>query len=525
MGLNPMALQTLLQQLKTLVPNQPQPPGGMAPQGAGSPMPPPGMPSAPAGPGGTAPFQPSQGGTGASSQGSPSPYNIKQDPMSGVGNLQPPIPQPRTQTPNFRGGPVAGLLQLLSSWHNTRQKGEQSEAANAAAALMQSIEGAKQSGDWTPTYNILHTNEKLFNKVYKGWLQQNEAQQKEKQTKQKPPDPDVQGFEQGVKQYLSKKQAQPNGSPPQGAPPPQGAGPGAPQGPPPPGSAPSSIGGYQLPAAGPQQQLQQQAVSAERQAQRQDPGRSLQGQLSSDEQRQVELTKTGMATTPETQARLETEQAKLKAEIQKSYSEVQIAQQNAQKAQFDMQRASTLAQNETTKGGIDLKKSDATYQKALVDLDISKSKLALQVLKTKTGATTKAPPVMLRGKFIAAEQAESYVKSILETRGKNGFSKQDVQDLQGMLRQAGSTSLANSLNSWWGQHMPNWLGGSGQEDVQGLLNSITSYKTGLKQTLDDSFPGWDGKSKAKDEDDDDSTVIDDDHDIVVDPKDLVTKPN
>jgi hypothetical protein len=384
---------------------------------------------------------------------------------------------------------------------------------------MQSIEGAKNTGDWTPTYNILHTNEKLFNKVYKGWLQKNEAQQKEKQSKEKPPDPDVQGFEQGVQQYMQKKQSQP-----QGAQPPQGAGQKPPQGPPAPGSAPTSVGGYQLPEAAPQQQLQQQAVSAEQQAQRQDPRRSLQGQLSSDEQRQAELSKTGQIITPEQQMKYDTERAKSQAEIAKTYSEVQISQQNAQRAQSEFQRATVLQQTDVAKGGIELKKADAALQKSLVDLDISRSKLQLQMLKTKQGPNAKQAPAGLRQRYIAASQAEAAVQDILNSpRAAHGFTKQDVQDLQGLLRSAGSTALAGSLPGWYGAHMSNWLGGSGKTDVQSMLDSIKSYKTGLKDTLDSGFPGWDGKTKAQTDEPDET--IDEDYDIVVKPEDLApTKP-
>jgi len=372
------------------------------------------------------------------------------------------------------------MLQLLSSWHTNKQKSEQSEAANAATSLMQAIEGAKTTGDWTPVHVIMHNNEKLFNKVYKGWLQKSEMQEKQKQSKQKPPDPDVQGFEQGVQQYLSKKQG---GQPP----------PGGQQGPP---QAPRAVGGYQLPAASPPQQLQQQAVSAERQAQRQDPGRSLQGQLSSGEQRTAELAKTGQIVTPEQQLKYDTEMAKSKAEITKTYSEVQIAQQNAQRAQSEYQRATTLAQTETEKGGIELKKADSALQKAVVDLDISKSKLQLQMMKTKMGPNAKTPPAGLRQRYVAATQAEAAVQDILDSpRAAHGFTKQDVQDLQGLLRSAGSTALAGSLPGWYGAHLPNWLGGSGKADVQSMLDSIKSYKTGLKDTLDGGFPGWDGKKK------------------------------
>jgi len=216
------------------------------------------------------------------------------------------------------------LISLLGNWHSNKQKNENSEAANAAQSLMQAIEAAKSTGDWTPAHTILHNNEKLFNKVYKGWLQKNEmqAQEQQKKSKSKPPDPDVQGFEQGVQQFLQKKQQQPQGAPPQG-------------------SAPKALGGYQLPGAPAPQQIQQQATSATQQAQRQDPSRGLPGgQLTSGESRQAELAGAGLAQTPKTEA----EMAKYQSQMQTAALAVQKAQADAQKAMTELQLKNAEAQ-------------------------------------------------------------------------------------------------------------------------------------------------------------------------------------
>src|SRR6266404_6976519 len=166
----------------------------------------PGMPLPGAMPGGAPrPQQPTQ------STAAPA-YNIRSDPRSNIGSLQPPVQRPAPT--EFQGsGPVGALISLLGNWHSNKQKNENSEAANAAQSLMQAIEAAKSTGDWTPAHTILHNNEKLFNKVYKGWLQKNEmqAQEQQKKGKAKPPDPDVQGFEQGVQEFLQKKQSAPQG--------------------------------------------------------------------------------------------------------------------------------------------------------------------------------------------------------------------------------------------------------------------------------------------------------------------------
>src|SRR6266436_6761541 len=76
-----------------------------------------------------------------------SAYSIKQDPKAAVGNFGAPTPQPISE--------IHGLQSLLLGWHSRKQQSQQAEAANAAQALLQAIEGAKQSGDWTPAYEIL----------------------------------------------------------------------------------------------------------------------------------------------------------------------------------------------------------------------------------------------------------------------------------------------------------------------------------------------------------------------------------
>jgi hypothetical protein len=400
------------------------------------------------------------------------------------------------------------LISLLGNWHSSKQKSENTEAANAAQSLMQAIEGAKSTGDWTPAYTILHNNEKLFNKVYKGWLQKNEmqAQEQQKKSKAKPPDPDVQGFEQGVQQFLQKKQQQPQGSPP------------------PQGSAPKAMGGYQLPAAPPQQQIQQQATSSAQQAQRQDPARGLPGgQLTSGESRQAELAGAGLATTPKTAAEME----KYKSQMQTAALAVQRAQFESQKAQKEVELKEAEGKIAEKKGAFSLALEEKQLAKANIDLDIARARLAF--LRASGGGKSQQPPASLVKILASSDQAESYVKSVLDSRGDKGFTAQDVQSLQGMLRESGATALAQSLPGWMSRKAPSWLGGSGKEDVQSLLDSIKNYKKGLEDTLSERYPAWEGrKSKtASASGGVDSAGGDDeevDADIIIDPKDMEEPP-
>jgi hypothetical protein len=496
MGSNPQ-LQALLQNpgflsyLKQKLGGQ----GGAPPPGGMSPV----------GPGGTAPFQPQGAAPGALPTGqppsqalppqagpppgqNPSPYKIQNDPNAGVGSLPKPVEQPMTKLPQWSGGPVAGFLQLLTSFYNKKQESQHAEAANAAQALMQAIDGAKQTGDWTPVSVIMHNNEKLFNKVYKGWLQKSEMQQQEKQKKPEKPDPEVQGVEQGIQQYIQKKQkgggppsstgASPQGQQPaqgqapQGPPPPQGMPPGAP----PPGGAPRSMGGYQIPQAGPQQRLAQQGASAELQAQRQDPGRSLTGQLSSPEQRQVELTKTGMATTPAEQAKLQAEMVKYQSEMTKSATELQIATANAQREQAMFQRAQTEATSAGEKGKLSVQEGQQKLDKAKIDVDIAKVRYqTAQMGMRSKGQAKKVVSIGYQTKIASTQAALAMIQDV--QKQNRGFSYNEVQKLQQELKTAGASSLATDLPSKWF----NWMHGTGQ--VNDFADRVDEYKTSLEKSL------------------------------------------
>jgi hypothetical protein len=153
-----------------------------------------------------------------------------------------PIPQP--MTPSYQPPPggellsskltphgsavysgIQGMSQFLSQWQQKREAKQQGEAANIAQNLMQAI----QTGDTATAHEIMNDPKatKILNKVYKGWLT------KAKESK-KGPEPDVLGFEQGIKQYMEGKASQPP-------------------------AMPAQMGGYHLPSAAPQQ-MQEAAI-------------------------------------------------------------------------------------------------------------------------------------------------------------------------------------------------------------------------------------------------------------------------
>lgn len=404
------------------------------------------------------------------------PLGVKQDPSATVGNLPKPIQRP--EPIEMQGyGPVGTLISLLGNWSARKQKKENTEAANAAQELMQAIEGAKTTGDWAPAESILHENEKLFNKVYKGWLQKSEMKQKQSQQKA---DPDVQGFEAGVQSYMDKKKQQPAQAPAQ--PQPQ-----------------RQLGGYQLPAASPEQALTQQAVSGERQAVARDPSRTLQSKLTSGEMRAAELG----AGPYKTQAEIVAAQAKM----QESAMGVIKAQHEVQKAQSELEIKGVELATAKEKGAVSLDLERSRVAKANLDLDISRTKLQIEREKARSGGLSPATRLKLGTQTAAADSVIKYLDSI---KNQNGFTADNITYLQGLLRQAGATGLATALPKNW---FSRWT--SGKEDIQTLLDGIKEYRDNLGSLSTD---------KTDTSEDTGDTEGEVDADIVVDPNDPALKP-
>jgi hypothetical protein len=411
-------------------------------------------------------------------------YNIKPDPRTNVGNFNQPQAQPIPE--------IHSLQQLITGFYTRREQSKQAEAANAAQALMQAIEGAKNTGDWTPAYEILTKNEKLFNKVYKGWLQKSEQQKKQAQAGPEKSDPETQGFEQGVQTHLQKKQQQQQPRPPV---------PGM-------GTAPTSLAGYQLPAAGPQQALQQQGMSAERQAVQQDPTRVLQGQLTGGETRQAELGKEGLAVTP-----------KLQAELEKYDAEIKKAELTYQKGQLDLQTAQQKAITTGKRDEAMLKALDLKNQKAAIDLDIWRQKRANEIAKHK-GLKNVSQSFQLKWQVI--QRAENVLKNVIANKGQ--IDKSNISTIASLLQSAGASKLASTLSDQQKSSFRPWLFSysSPQEILDGLNEYKEAYKKAFIDAKETTSPTDSDKETPEGSDEGDPV----DADIIVSPEDLepVKKP-
>jgi hypothetical protein len=362
---------------------------------------------------------------------------------------------------------IQGVAQVLHQWNEKKDAKEAAEAANIAQNLMLAME----NNDIATVHEILNDKHstKVLQKVYKGWLTKAQDSQKQMEAQgkpQKPPDPTVQGFEQGVQQHVEQKQ--------QGQQQQQ--------------QMPRSEGGFLLPQAGPTQQIQQLQQQEALRRQKADPGLGQPTQMSSGEQRQAELGHAGLAETPATIAQHE----KYHEQVIKAAADVQRSMNEAKKAELEVQVKQIESKNAQLRGQQAQALETQKLLLAKVNLDIAAQRLKLLQAKTSMGAQAKAkqPPANLIKQVEASDQAISYVQSVLDSRGDKGFTQGDVQALSGMLRQAGAVSLSQTLPGWMGIHAPSWAGGSGKKDIENLLDSLTSYKTGLDNTVHDINPNW-----------------------------------
>jgi len=206
---------------------------------------------------------------------------------------------------------IQGVSQVLGQWQQKREAKQQAEAANIAQNLVTAI----QNGDQGEVSAILNDPKatKVLNKVYKGWL--TPAPQ------QKPQDPEVQAFTQGVAKAASSPQITGGqatsgggypitnaGSPQmtQQAPPQQQQTQQQQQQQAPQEGMPRQMGGYMLPQSLPQDLLARAQANAQLSAARQDPGRLLGGdQLTSQEVRQTQIYASGLGVSPKELAVLE----------------------------------------------------------------------------------------------------------------------------------------------------------------------------------------------------------------------------
>lgn len=425
------------------------------------------------------------------------PSAVKFDPMSNAGSLPAPIAQPGPSGPTSSPGSaeilakldprsaqiysgIQGVTQFIQSNLQKKDQSQKAEAANAAQALMSALEGAKTTGDYRPAQQILENNESLFNKVYKGWLQKSEdaKKAKEKASSAKKPDPDVEGFEQGLAQYLGSGAAKQPGQP----------------------QPPQTLQGrngarYMLPQANPAQAIQQQQQSQQMQQQRQSPGQPI--------------------LTPEERVKM----AQYQAEFQKGLVDLQRSQDELKKADLENQKAVTELQTTQAKGAASKQIDQLNVLKAGADLDIKKQQLLNTQAQLRNiqarGALTQKLSNAYKIKFAAVDQAEQILTTM--KADKRDFTPSDIRDLQQHLKIAGASSLASSLNKTFNNHwyLPDSFT---KPTVDQLFDSVESYKQNLR-AIAPALPSGE-VDKSDDETEDGDTTPDDSNVITVSPEDM-----
>lgn len=219
---------------------------------------------------------------------------------------------------------IQGVSQMLGQWQQKKEQKSQAEAANIAQNLMKAVE----SGDKDEVAAILNDpkSTKVLNKVYKGWL--TPAPQ------EKPQDPEVQAFTQGIVKYMestgpkigSAGTATSGGGYPitnAGGPPmTQGQQPQPQQQPQQQqqGGMPRQMGGYMLPQSLPPDLMKAATQNAELQRAKQDPGSLLgNNQLSSEQIKQAQMYAAQLDVSPKELAMLDASQQR---ELIKAYAKV-----------------------------------------------------------------------------------------------------------------------------------------------------------------------------------------------------------
>jgi hypothetical protein len=394
------------------------------------------------------PFMQSPGGMDMSS--------IKADPRVATGSLPMPIPTPERQVQGPTRGDeifqsslnprnqaafnaVQGVSQFVQQWAQRKDQRQHVEAMNASKALMQALDAK----DYVQAESILNHHGKIFDKVFKGWLQKDEEAQKQMESskKQKKPDPTVQGVETAIQQYLQGKSSQ------------------APQ-------PPKSLGGYYLPKAAPAQQAKSQQESSQAQALQQQPSLGI----------------PGGALTPAEAAKLQTEMLKYQGELTKQAGEYQKAQFELKRAEQESNKAAFDAHAAQARGETAEKINQANLMSKNVQLDIERQKYTniqaqLANIKARGGqAGQNKLSASYKVKFAAIDQAQQILNTMKSE--KRDFTPTDIRDLQQHLKMAGATTLAGSLTKFFNNHwyLPDVFT---KPSVDELSDSLDQYKQNL----------------------------------------------
>lgn len=401
-------------------------------------------------------------------QPSASGPQTKMDPRASVGSLPSPIPtpergpmynrtsgddifqsslQPRQQAV-FNG--VQGISQVMGNFFQKRDKEQHTEAANAAQNLMQAIE----SGDYSAANDIIHQNEGLFNKVYKGWLQKNKEKGQQDKGKQSA---DLQGFESGLSDYFAGKNPQ------------------APQPPTTLGASAKNPGGYYLPKATPQQMLGKQQASGEAQATQQDPNRALQSQLMSPEIRAAQLSKAGFITTPEDNMKYQMSYN----ELMKNQNQLKVSENEIKIVQTQLENAKLVGETDTAKLNAALQTAQIRNQTLQDEVELGKTRIDL--LNDKALNPNGLPTRTVMQKYRAASDALNTLNGAVKDGKARALTLQERQTLQGQLTQAGLASAGKKLTDMTYSLNPM---APGTEDLLDLVNKQIENYTSAYPSLE-----------------------------------------
>ena len=346
---------------------------------------------------------------------------------------------------------IQSVSKLLQNWSSRKDQKEHAEAANIAQNLM----NAMANGDQATIHEILNdkNSTKVLNKVYKGWLEK----ASEAQEPGEPDDPAVAGFEKGIQQYTQKKA---QGGAPQGGQQQQQQRPQQ--------QNPSVVGGYRLPMAGPQQQLQ---------------NLTTQNQI---RQQQAIAQQPASPYTPEQQIAV----VKANSEAQIAALGVQKATQEAQKAATEAQAAASKGEAEGAKAKSEAAAAASRAQEAQINLQIAGTKLQIAKSGGKITPQTQA-------KINGAKSALDIIDNI--TSGKGDSTTNTLTGIKNSLMIAGLGGLAKQIQEGGatGSRVGRMLGTqkntpTSLDDLKKIRSQIQTYYDGItKSGTSDSSSGGD----------------------------------
>jgi hypothetical protein len=367
---------------------------------------------------------------------------------------------------------IQGVQSFLQNQQNRQDQKDSAEAQNVAMNFAQALDAAQNSPDEKTRAQAMQTLDlilknkeykKVLDKVYKGWLVKADQQQKAK-SKQQQPDPETQGFEQGLQKYFQDKAA--GGAQAQQAQLPQ---------------MPSQLQGYRMPTAGPAQMLANIKMQEEAKRAMSDPKVMLTSQLNSQEKAEIER--------GSTLGKIEMENKRWAAYAEKSHNDMLRSVADYRRAMADAQRAETAAKAGEKAAQSREEEARLRVQKAQVDLDIARQKAQAIHDKLQSGSKTPSNAFMLhRSRVNDALTALANIEKKPPSWYLAG-PPDELRNLQSSLKLAGMGALAGIIPTKG--FFP---------DVKGMLTEIRSglerEQADIKDRGSVLYPNWDFETNS-----------------------------